>query len=63
MKKPLQKIEEAYIFYNNRDYFFTPILLHVFNTKSKINPIAAEAIEKTNFRLSSDKTSDCQSNA
>lgn len=42
---------------------FTPILLHVFNTKSKATPITPNAIENMNFWLSSDKKSPFQSNA
>jgi len=49
--------------YEDMVYFFLPILLHVCKTKSKIIPKAAEAIEKTNFRLSSDNNSTFQSNA
>lgn len=55
---------EVFYFYNDKEnYFFTPILLHVFRTKSRMIPRTAERIENTNLRLSSDKMSEFQSNA
>jgi hypothetical protein len=62
-KSLFQLFEKGFYLYLNKNYFFTPILLHVFNTKSKIRPITAVAIENTNFRLSSDKISEFQSKA
>jgi hypothetical protein len=43
------------------NYFFTPILLQVFMMKSKKSPTTPQIIEITNFILSSDEISECQS--
>ena len=61
MKNPLSILKEDYIFYVKNDYFFTPILLHVFIMKSKKSPTTPQIIEITYFILSSDEISECQS--